>query len=98
MFQKGSMTRSNVPGWRTGVPPKRRLKRLKPAHDDDVDHAVGVVCLRKRGDRVAAGEPLAQVHARDDASGREAVSEVAAAYAIADEQPAPRPLILDVLS
>ena len=35
--------------------------------DDTIDHAVGVVCLRKRGDAVEAGEPLAEVHARDDA-------------------------------
>ena len=31
--------------------------------EDAIDHAVGVVCLRKRGDAVGAGEPLAEVHA-----------------------------------
>jgi thymidine phosphorylase len=31
--------------------------------DDRIDHAVGVVCLRKRGDRVSAGKPLAEIHA-----------------------------------
>ena len=38
--------------------------------DDEVDHAVGVVCHAKRGDRVEAGGLLAEIHARDDASGR----------------------------
>ena len=31
---------------------------------DAIDHAVGVVCLRKRGDAVEEGEPLAEIHAR----------------------------------
>ena len=31
--------------------------------DDAVDHAVGVVCLKKRGDAVEEGEPLAEIHA-----------------------------------
>jgi pyrimidine-nucleoside phosphorylase len=65
--------------------------------DDPIDHAVGVTCLRKRGDRVARGEPLARVHARDDTSADEAVAEVAAAYALADDPPPPRPLVLDVV-
>jgi pyrimidine-nucleoside phosphorylase len=56
--------------------------------DDTIDHAVGIVCRRKRGDEVAAtGEGAAA----------EAVRTVHAAYEIADEPPAPRPLILDVL-
>ena len=32
---------------------------------DAIDHAVGVVCLRKRGDLVEVGEVLAEVHSRD---------------------------------
>ena len=32
--------------------------------DGQVDHAVGVLVHRKRGDRVQAGEPLATLHAR----------------------------------
>jgi pyrimidine-nucleoside phosphorylase len=66
--------------------------------DDAIDHSVGVTCLRKRGDRVGTGEPLAQVHARDRASAREAAAEVAAAYTLADEPPPPRPLVLDVVA
>ena len=36
--------------------------------EDAIDHAVGVVCLAKRGDRVEPGSPLAEVHARDEES------------------------------
>jgi pyrimidine-nucleoside phosphorylase len=65
--------------------------------DDEIDHAVGIVCVRKRGDRVAAGDVLAEVHARDDASAARAAQEVTSAYELADEPPPPRPLLLDVL-
>ena len=44
--------------------------------EDAIDHAVGIVCLAKRGDRVEAGEPLAEVHARDVVSAATAVAEV----------------------
>jgi pyrimidine-nucleoside phosphorylase len=65
--------------------------------DDPIDHAVGIVCLRKRGDRIERGEPLAEVHARDERSAVEAAAEVLAAYAIADEEVAERPVLLEVL-
>jgi pyrimidine-nucleoside phosphorylase len=64
---------------------------------DAIDHAVGVVCHRKRGDEVEAGEPLAEVHARDEASARDGVDAVLAAYDIADAAPTPKPLLLDVV-
>jgi pyrimidine-nucleoside phosphorylase len=70
----------------------------RQAKDDSIDHAVGVVCLRKRGDRVAAGEPLAEIHAADVAAADEAARELAAAYVIADEPPPQRPVVLDVLA
>src|SRR5581483_8427470 len=44
--------------------------------EDSVDHAVGVVCLRKRGDEVAAGDVLAEVHGRDESSAEAARAEV----------------------
>jgi pyrimidine-nucleoside phosphorylase len=65
--------------------------------DDPVDHSVGVVCLKKRGDAVEAGEPLAEIHARDEASAAEAAADVLAAYTIGDESPRPRPIVLDTL-
>jgi thymidine phosphorylase len=65
--------------------------------DDLVDHAVGIVCTRKRGDSVEQGEPLAEIHARDDASAVEAAEAVLAAYELADEPPEARPIVLDTL-
>ena len=66
--------------------------------EDDVDHAVGIVCLAKRGDHVEQGSPLAEVHARSDESARVAVDEVLAAYELADEEPPTRPIVLETLT
>ena len=65
---------------------------------DTIDHAVGVVCLRKRGDEVAAGELLAEVHARDETTADESASEVLAAYELGDEKPPARSIVLDVIA
>jgi pyrimidine-nucleoside phosphorylase len=66
--------------------------------DDVIDHAVGVVCLRKRGDRVSAGDTLAEIHARDDASAQWAAAEVKAAYEFTEDEPRAVGVILDTLS
>ncbi len=60
---------------------------------DPIDHAVGVLCFAKRGDRVLAGDDLAEVHARDEAAAEQAASEVLAAYELGDEA-GPEPGIL----
>jgi pyrimidine-nucleoside phosphorylase len=65
--------------------------------EDPIDHAVGVVCRRKRGDRVALGHVLAEVHAADDASAEAAAAEVLAAYELGDEPPAERHIVLDTI-
>jgi pyrimidine-nucleoside phosphorylase len=65
--------------------------------DDEIDHAVGVVCRRKRGDAVDEGEVLAEVHARDERSAEVAVRAVAAAYELADEAPVAHPVLLEVI-
>ncbi len=66
--------------------------------DDAIDPAVGVLCFAKRGDTVLAGDDLAEVHARDEASAQVAVDAVLAAYTIADEVPAARGIVLEVIS
>jgi pyrimidine-nucleoside phosphorylase len=66
--------------------------------DDRIDHAVGVVCRRKRGDRVVEGDVLAEVHARDEASAATAATEVLAAYELTDEQPRTSGVVLDTLT
>jgi pyrimidine-nucleoside phosphorylase len=66
--------------------------------DDDIDHAVGIVVHAKRGERVEAGELLAEVHARTDADAAAASAEVLAAYELGPEPPAERPVLLEVVS
>jgi pyrimidine-nucleoside phosphorylase len=64
---------------------------------EPIDHAVGVICLRKRGEEVEAGEPLAEIHARDEAAAAQAETSLLAAYEIADGAVEPRPLVLEVI-
>jgi pyrimidine-nucleoside phosphorylase len=66
--------------------------------EDAIDHAVGIVCLRKRGDEVTAGESLAEVHAPDEPSAARAAADVLAAYELAAEPPPRRGILLDVVS
>ena len=68
------------------------------AKADEIDHSVGVVCRVKRGARVAEGDLLAEVHARDEASGAEAVEAVLDAYELGDEPPRERGILLDVIA
>jgi thymidine phosphorylase len=62
--------------------------RLKPG--DTVDPRVGLSQVRPRGTALAAGEPLALVHAASEAAAAEAVRAVQAAFTLADTAP-PRP-------
>jgi len=66
--------------------------------DDEIDHAVGVVCHVKRGGSVARGQLLADVHASDEESAAAAVVAVLAAYEIGDEEPRSQSIVLDVIS
>jgi pyrimidine-nucleoside phosphorylase len=75
-----------------------RLGAGRRTKDDAIDHAVGVRCLAKRGDRVAVGQPLAEIHARDTASADEAVAAVRATYTITDERPPERPIVLETIA
>jgi pyrimidine-nucleoside phosphorylase len=75
-----------------------RLGAGRRSKDDAIDHAVGVRCLKKRGDAVAAGDVLAEVHARDDASAQTVAADVLAAYRLADESPPTTPIILETIA
>ena len=66
--------------------------------EDRIDHAVGIVCRAKRGQRVEAGQPLAEVHARDTEAAARAGSEVSTCYRIGDGEPEAVPIVLDVLT
>ena len=66
--------------------------------EDSIDHRVGIVCLKKRGDEVAAGAPVAEVYARDDASAAEAERAYLDALELSDEPVHERPVLLEVLA
>ncbi|MBB3311494.1 thymidine phosphorylase [Rhizobium sp. BK196] len=65
--------------------------RRHPA--DRIDHSVGFTGLLPLGTHVHEGDPIALVHAADEASAERAVVALAANYRIADEKPEPLPVI-----
>jgi len=75
-----------------------RLGAGRRTKDDGIDHAVGVLCLKKRGDAVAEGETLAEVHAADEEGAARAYSEVLVAYELGDEAPPARPIVLETIA
>jgi pyrimidine-nucleoside phosphorylase len=63
--------------------------------EDRIDPAVGIRLLRKVGDHVASGEPVAIVEAHRDAP--DWAASVAAAFRIGSERPDPDPLVLEAV-
>jgi thymidine phosphorylase len=57
--------------------------------EDAIDVSVGLTALAEIGQRVAAGEPLGYVHARDDASAAHAVDAVRRSYVLGETGEAP---------
>jgi pyrimidine-nucleoside phosphorylase len=74
-----------------------RLGAGRQTKDDEIDHAVGVLCLKKRGDAVGAGETIAQVHAQDEQASARAAAEVLAAYTFADAAPPATAIVLETI-
>ena len=66
--------------------------------EDEIDHAVGIVCIAKRGYEVAVGDVIAQVHARAEESADAAAAEIGRAYRIGLEWPGEVPIVLDVIA
>ncbi len=67
--------------------------------DDEIDHAVGIVCSAKRGQTIEAGQVLADVHARDETSAAQAAEAVLRAYEIGDADAShPQGILLDVVA
>jgi pyrimidine-nucleoside phosphorylase len=75
-----------------------RLGAGRQTKDENIDHAVGIRCLKKRGDAVAEGEAIAEVHARTDEAAEQARAEVLAAYELGDDPPPPRPIVLETIA
>jgi thymidine phosphorylase len=59
--------------------------RTRP--EDAIDHAVGLTALQPIGAEMERGDPLALVHARDEAAAEEAVRAVQAAYGFVPLRP-----------
>ena len=71
----------------------------RAAKGDEIDHAVGVVCRAKRGDRVAEGDVLAEIHARNEADASVGAAEVHGRLHDRGRcSPTERPILLDVVA
>lgn len=66
--------------------------------EDGVDPAVGIVLLKKIGDYVEEGEPLAVLHVNKRDFLPEVERRALAAFCIGSEQPPKQPLIYEVIS
>jgi pyrimidine-nucleoside phosphorylase len=65
--------------------------------DDPIDHAVGIRCWAKRGDTVSRGQPLAELHVRDEEAASWAADQVRAHVRIGPEPPSLRPIVLETI-
>jgi len=79
-----------VAAWRLGAGRSRK--------EDDVSETAGIVCLRKPGDEVEAGEPVLELHADDPALFEPALAALAQAVVIGPEPSEPRPLVVERVS
>jgi thymidine phosphorylase len=79
-----------ISAWRLGAGRARK--------EDPVSPSAGIVCLKKPGDRVEAGEPLLELHADDPARFDAAIQALADAVEIGAEEPQPVPLVIERIS
>jgi thymidine phosphorylase len=69
----------------------------RAAKEDTIDPAVGLVLKKKVGDRIARGEPLAELHLHSRSQVADARARATAAYAIGEEPPPPPVLVHEVI-
>ncbi len=96
-----------LPAWRSGFVTRMdslavglaavRLGAGRNRTEDQVDPSVGFVLVRKPGDAVTDGEPMAFVHATTEVKARAALTELRAAIDIGPVPTEPTPLWLDVI-
>jgi thymidine phosphorylase len=60
---------------------------------DPIDPAVGIVVRCKIGDELTVGQPIGEVHARDEAAAHEAIRRVLDALVLRDGAVTPPPLV-----
>jgi thymidine phosphorylase len=63
--------------------------------EDEVDPAVGIWVFAKEGEQVEQGQPLARIGWRDGAKLGAAMEILETAWTIGDDQPQPKPLIIE---
>ena len=66
--------------------------------DQAIDHAVGLSAVAGRGRQVARGDPLAFVHARDEAAADAAVETVRRAFVLSEAGPPALPVVIESVS
>jgi thymidine phosphorylase len=76
-----------VAAWRLGAGRSRK--------EDPVSASAGVVCIAKPGDRVAAGEPILELHADDAGRFESAESALEGALEVGSEPPELGPLVIE---
>lgn len=74
-----------------------RLGGGRATKESDVDLSVGVIVEKKVGDAVKAGEPIAVIHAADEARWKAAEEELRACFTITDTKPAPVRFIKEIV-
>jgi thymidine phosphorylase len=79
-----------VAAWRLGAGRARK--------EDQVDHAAGIFCLAKPGDRVAVGQPVLELRTDDETRFGPAMAALAGAVQVGPEPPAAAPLVIDRIS
>lgn len=65
--------------------------------DDQIDYSVGVEVLKKRGDRVRLGEPLARIYVSSKSDRKRAVALIKNAYVIDENKPEEVPIVREVV-
>jgi thymidine phosphorylase len=76
-----------VAAWRLGAGRARK--------EDDVNHAAGVICLAKPGDRVTVGQPVLELRSDDETRFAAAIGALSGAVDVGPEPPVPGPLVID---
>jgi thymidine phosphorylase len=78
-----------VAAWRLGAGRARK--------EDPVDHAAGVLCLARPGDRVAKGQPLFELRTSSEGMLEPGLAALAEGWELGESAPEPAELVLDVL-
>jgi len=66
--------------------------------EDHVDHAVGIIVHARPGDEVSEGDPVLELHYRDESRLDDAIALATKAIVVGDTPVTPAPLILDEVS